>query len=180
MGEEVSVEIRPEGPEDYAAIYELNRAAFGQEAESILVEKIRRSPDFIPELSLVAVHDRRIVGHVLFSRIRVRIQDRPEQERAILSLAPMAVHPEFQSRGIGSTLVRRGLEIARDLGHKAVVVVGHPDYYPRFGFTPARARGLEAPFPVPDEAFMILELEPHGLDGLRGTLVYPPAFDDAG
>ncbi len=180
MSKEIAVEIRPEGPEDYAAIYEVNRAAFGQEAESILVEKIRRSPDFIPELSLVAVHDGRIVGHILFSLIRIRIKDRPDQERTVLSLAPMAVNPEFQSRGIGSALVRRGLEIARDLGRKVVVVVGHPDYYPRFGFSPARVKGLEAPFPVPDEAFMALELEPHGLEGLRGTLVYPPAFDDAG
>ena len=180
MDNEISVQIRPERPEDYAAVDEVNRVAFGQEAESILVEKIRRSPDFIPELSLVAVHDGRVVGHILFSLIRVRIQNRPDQERPVLSLAPMAVNPEFQNRGIGSALVRRGLEIARDLAHKAVIVVGHPDYYPRFGFSPARAKGLEAPFPVPDEAFMALELEPHGLDGLRGTLVYPPAFDDVG
>jgi len=178
MSKEIAVEIKPERPEDYADIYELNRAAFGEEGESILVEKIRRSADFIPGLSLVAIHDGRIVGHILFSLIRVRIQDHPDEEKPILSLAPMAVLPEFQSRGIGSALVRRGLEIARDLGHKAVVVVGHPDYYPRFGFTPARPKGLEAPFPVPDEAFMTLELEPHGLDGLTGTLVYPSAFDE--
>jgi len=180
MSKEIAVQIRPEDPGDYAAVYEVNRAAFGQEAESILVEKIRRSPDFIPELSLVAAHDGRIVGHILFSLIRVRIQDQPDQERPVLSLAPMAVHPEFQSRGIGSALVRRGLEIARDLGHTVVVVVGHADYYPRFGFAPARAKGLEAPFPVPDEAFMTLELEPYGLEGLNGMLAYPPAFDDAG
>jgi putative acetyltransferase len=179
MGKEISVQIRPERPGDYDAIHEVNAAAFGQEAEAVLVEKVRRSPDFIPGLSLVAVHDGRVVGHILFSLIRVRIQNEPDQERPILSLAPMAVRPELQGRGIGSALVQRGLEIARDLGCQAVVVVGHPDYYPRFGFSPARPKGLEAPFPVPDGAFMALELEPHCLDGLRGTLVYPPAFDNA-
>jgi putative acetyltransferase len=178
MSKEIVVEIRPERPEDYAAIHEVNLAAFGEEGESLLIEKIRQSEDFIPGLSLVAVYDGQVVGHILFSLIRVAVPGRPDREQAILSLAPMAVLPEFQGRGIGSAMVRRGLEIARELGHKAVVVVGHPDYYPRFGFSPARAKGLEAPFPVPDEAFMALELEPDGLEGLTGMLVYPSAFDE--
>jgi putative acetyltransferase len=91
----------------------------------------------------------------------------------------MAVHPDFQNRGIGSALVRQGLEICRDLGHAVVVVVGHPDYYPRFAFTSARAQGLEAPFPVPDEAFLAIELVPGSLRGVKGSVVYPPAFEEA-
>ena len=94
-----------------------------------------------------------------------------------LALAPMAVHPEFQSQGIGSRLVREGLERCRNLGHRIVVVVGHPEFYPRFGFTPARAKGLEAPFPVPDEAFMVTELVPGALDGVSGMIVYPAPFE---
>jgi putative acetyltransferase len=94
-----------------------------------------------------------------------------------LALAPMAVHPEFQNQGIGSRLVMEGLERYRSLGHRIVVVLGHPKYYPRFGFTSARAKGLEAPFPVPDEAFMVAELVPGGLDTVSGMTVYPAPFE---
>jgi putative acetyltransferase len=90
----------------------------------------------------------------------------------------MAVHPEFQNRGIGSELVRQGLERCRKLGYKVVIVVGHPTYYPRFGFISARAKGLETPFPVPDEAFMVIELTPGALNGISGMIIYPPAFEE--
>lgn len=95
-----------------------------------------------------------------------------------LALAPMAVRPEYQNQGIGSELVRHGLRQCRDLGHKVIVVVGHPEYYPRFGFSLARAKGLEAPFPVPDEAFLVLELVPDALEGIKGVVNYPPEFAD--
>ncbi|MFZ2053831.1 MAG: N-acetyltransferase [Candidatus Aminicenantales bacterium] len=172
-------EIQPEGPEDAAGIRKVNRLAFGGEAESFLVEEVRRSPGFIPELSLVAVRQARVVGHILFSRIMIVPYDRPDQPVPALALAPMAVHPDFQKQGIGSALARRGLEVCRELGHEIVVVVGHPAYYPRFGFAPARAMGLEAPFPVPDEAFLAMELMPGALSGVRGMVVYPPAFEEA-
>jgi len=94
-----------------------------------------------------------------------------------LALAPLAVHPEFQNQGIGSRLVGEGLARCRNLGHKIVVVVGHPEFYPRFGFTSARAKGLEAPFPVPDEAFMVTKLVPRALDGVSGMIVYPAPFE---
>ena len=90
----------------------------------------------------------------------------------------MAVHPEFQHQGIGSELVRKGLERCGRLGHRIVIVVGHPSYYPRFGFISARSKGLEAPFPVPDEAFMVMEFVPGSLDGVSGTVVYSDPFNN--
>jgi len=169
------ISVRPERPEDRPAIFDVNRQAFAQENEARLVEALRESSAFIPELSLVALEGSRIVGHILFTRITVR--DESEAHEA-LALAPMAVLPEFQKRGIGSALVRRGLDEARGLGHRAVIVVGHPDYYPRFGFAPARALGINPPFEVPSEAFLALELLPGALSGIRGVVKYPPPFDE--
>lgn len=168
------ITIRPETAEDYAAIHEVNALAFGQEIEPLLVENLRQLPDFIPALSLVAVEDGQVVGHILFSPFVIETKDGAVPA---LTLAPLAVRPEFQNQGIGSALVRRGLEECRRLGHRIVVVVGHPPYYPRFGFSPARAQGLEAPFPVPDEAFMVLELAPGALEGVAGMVRFPPPFD---
>jgi putative acetyltransferase len=168
------LEIRAETEEDREAIFQVNRLAFGQDDEAWLVDNLRDSDDFIYELSLVAVKEGKVVGHILFSPIAI------ETERGlvrVLSLAPMAVLPEFQRQGIGSELVRKGLEESRCYGHEVVVVVGHPEYYPRFGFSPARAKGLEAPFEVPDEAFMVLELKAGALEGIKGMIKYPPAFD---
>jgi putative acetyltransferase len=95
-----------------------------------------------------------------------------------LSLAPIAVHSKFQNQGIGSELVRQGLERGGNQGHKIVVVVGHPQYYPRFGFSSARAKGLEAPFAFADETFMVLELSPGALRDMKGMVTYPPEFLD--
>jgi len=173
-GEWSVISIRSETPEDYAGIHEVNALAFGREDEARLVEAVRASPDFIPALSLVAVEDGRVVGHALFSPIHV---ETPTGVVAILALAPVAVRPERQNQGIGSRLIRRGLDECRRLSHAVVNVVGHPNYYPRFGFSPARALGLEAPFPVPDEAFMVLELAPGALADVKGRVRYPPAFE---
>jgi len=167
--------IRPETAEDYAAIREVNRLAFGREVEPRLVEALRRLPEFIPELSLVAIEAGQIVGHILFSPLVIETQ---EGAVPAVALATLAVRPEFQNQGVGSELVRDGLERCRSLGHRIVVVVGHPKYYPRFGFSPARARGLEAPFPVPDEAFLALEFVPGALDGIVGVVTYPPPFGE--
>lgn len=169
------ITIRPEGQEDCTAIDEVNREAFGRENEARLVGNLRKSVNFIPELSLVAVKDGSVVGHILFSPIAIQMGN---GRLPALALAPMAVRPECQNQGIGSQLVRHGLRQCRDLGHKVIVVVGHPEYYPRFGFTPARAKGLEVPFPVPDEAFLVLELVPDALEGINGVVNYPSEFDD--
>jgi putative acetyltransferase len=169
------ITIRPERTEDYTAIHEIHILAFGRENEARLVKKIRGRDDFVPDLSLVAVKKGEVVGHILFSRITIQSN---AGSFPALALAPMAVHPKFQNRGIGSELVRQGLECCQNQGHEIVVVVGHPKYYPRLGFTPARAKGLKAPFAVPDKAFMVLELSLGALHGSTGMVTYPQEFLD--
>ncbi|NQT13772.1 MAG: N-acetyltransferase [Planctomycetes bacterium] len=168
--------VRPETPDDHRAVYQVNAAAFGRETEADLVEALRTSPGFIPELSLVAEVGGRVVGHVLFSRLTIRTRRGP---LAALTLAPMAVLPEHQRQGIGSRLVREGLEACRRLGHPRVVVIGHPDFYPRFGFRPARARGLEPPCDLPPEAFLLWEADPEDVQAIAGTVEFPSVFDEA-
>jgi len=166
--------FRAETEDDYADIYEVNWQAFGRAAEGRLVNMLRESEHCVPGLSLVAVKDGRVVGHILFTRLAIETQGGRFEA---LSLAPLAVMPAFQGQGIGSGLVTEGLKACKRLGFKAVVVVGHPDYYPRFGFSSARAKGLDAPFPVPDEAFMVQELVPGALDGIRGIIRLPAEFE---
>jgi putative acetyltransferase len=135
---------------------------------------LRETEHYVPGLSLVAVKDGRVVGHVLITRLAIETQGGLFDA---LSLAPVAVMPAFQSQGIGSGLVTEGLKACKKLGFKAIVVFGHPDYYPRFGFLSARAKGLDAPFPVPDEVFMVHELVPGALDGIRGITRLPKEFE---
>ena len=168
-------ELRPEQPDDYAAIDEVNRAAFGQEAEGRLVAAIRDADGFDPALSLVAIRDNRVVGHILFSPILIETD---AGDVPALALAPMAVLPEYQRRGIGSELVRGGLDACRERGHRIVVVLGHPDFYPRFGFTPAGRHGVRCPFDVPEEVFVVLGLHAGALCGTTGVVRYPPAFNE--
>jgi len=167
--------IRPEKKKDYTAIHSVNELAFGGRDEANLIQALRKSDGFIPELSLVAVQKGEVIGHILFSPIVIK-----SKERVIsaLALAPMAVHPKFKNKGVGSRLVRRGLEDCQRLGYKIVVVIGHPGYYSRFGFLPARDKGLKVAFSVPDEAFMVLELVPGALDVTQGEIKYPPAFGE--
>ncbi len=165
--------IRAERVEDYGAIAEVNRLAFGQENEARLVEAIRNAPGFNPKLSLVAIRNDRVVGHILFSPIVI---ESGQVSHPALALAPMAVVPDFQRQGIGSGLVNAVLEECGSLGHIIVVVLGHPEYYPRFGFERASAFDIQAPFDVPDEALMVLALTTGGLDGSGGVVRYPDAF----
>ncbi len=168
--------IRPEQTSDIPAIYEVNHLAFGQPEEAILVDKLRSSDAFIPALSLVAVHEDAIVGHILFTKIKIK----DEQGNAYdsLALAPMAVRPGFQNQGVGGQLIRFGLEQAKALGHASVIVLGHEHYYPRFGFVPAEKWRIKAPFEVPSPAFMGIELMPGALENVHGTVVYAKAFDE--
>ena len=168
------VTVLSETKEFYPAIHEVNVLAFGRESEARLVERLRESTDFIQELSLVALKEGRVVGHILFSPVSIETE---AGTFPALALAPMAVHPGYQNQGIGSQLVRQELDHCRKLGHKVVILVGHPEYYPRFGFILAKSKRLVAPFPVPDEAFMVIELERGALDGIAGMVKYPAEFD---
>jgi len=166
--------VRAEEPGDISGIGNVARAAFGRDDEVLLIRALRDAGNFNPVLSRVVVLDGAVVGHVLFPDIA--IVNGAEMIPA-LALAPVAVHPAFQRRGIGSLLIRDGLAICRALGHRLVIVLGHPAYYSRFGFCPAGRSGISAPFPAPDDAFMALPLVPDALIGVHGTVRYPAAFD---
>jgi len=166
----MDVLVRAEQPQDTDAVREINTLAFGGTLEARLVDALRGAAGAI---SLVATTDGRAVGHILFTPITI---DPPSTTKAVAGLAPMAVHPEFQRAGIGTRLVRAGLEECRRHGYAAIVVVGHPEYYPRFGFVQGHTKNLACEFEVPPEVFMVLELEAGALDGCRGVIRYRPEF----
>lgn len=168
--------LRQEIPDDFIEVFEVNRAAFGQENEAKLVDSLRSNPKvFVPELSIVATEHNKIVGHILFTKINIK--DNKGNINISLGLAPMAVKPELQKNGIGGQLIRKGLETAKDLGFKSVIVLGHENYYPKFGFEPAKKWNIKAPFDVPSNAFMAIELQPGGLKNISGTVIYPKEFE---
>jgi putative acetyltransferase len=163
--------IRRENPADIDAIHGINAAAFESSAEARLVDRLRTEAR--PFLSLVAELDGEVVGHILFTPVRLDDAD----VLNLMGLAPMAVAVDRQNQGIGSALVEAGLALCRDSGAGAVVVLGHPAYYPRFGFQPAADFGLRSEYDVPDEAFLLRELQAGYLQGHSGTLRYHPAFN---
>lgn len=165
------VNIRAETADDYAAVRRVNEAAFGRPAEANLVDALRESAR--PHISLVAVKAGQVVGHIFFSPVSIESE---ASSFVALGLAPMAVLPEYQRDGIGSQLVRRGLEECRLLGHDVVVVLGHPAFYPRFGFMTAREKGLTSEYDVPDEVLMVAELRTGALAGRRGVVKYQAEF----
>ena len=165
--------IRPERPEDAARVREVNQLAFGQPAEADLVDKLRAN--CAESLSLVA-EDHEVVAHILFTPVAVESAGR----RVVgMGLAPMAVLPNRQRQGIGSRLVQRGLEVLRERGCPFVVVVGHAEYYPRFGFEPASKHGLASQWEgMPDEAFMVLVLDAPGMTAVSGVARYRDEFNE--
>ncbi len=170
--EEKDVLIRPETTVDHEAIRQVNRLAFGQCAEARLVDALREGG--YVRLSLVAERDGQIVGHILFCDLTILTE---VGTVPALALAPLAVLPPFQRQGIGSALVTRSLEVCRDQGHRIVIVLGHPDYYPRFGFTHELAARLESPY-SDKPSFMAMELVPGALAGVAGQVQYPPPFSE--
>ena len=161
--------VPEEIPEDYEPIRNLNRLAFGGNEEAELVDRLRSASLVV--LSLVAIDNDEIVGHILFSDLPIETD---QGGIDAVSLAPMAVHPKWQRQGIGSALVRQGLEICRERGKATVVVLGYPGYYPRFGFSAELAKNLDGPFS--GDAWMALELKKGALDDVKGTVRYPEAF----
>ena len=170
----VDVTITPETEGDFDGITRLHNLAFNQTEEGELVKRLRKTSSFISELSLVAKIGREVVGHILFHPIRIKTET---GECNSLALAPMSIHPDCQNTGIGSSLVRKGLATAKRLGFHSVLVVGHPRYYPRFGFKPANKWGISPPSEVPDNAFFAVELVKNGLKDCGGTVEYPKEFN---
>lgn len=165
------ITIRPELADDAPQVRRVNELAFGQPLEANIVDAVRAAG--AATLSLVAVRDHEIVGHILFSPVTIT---GPDGEHTAIGLAPMAVLPSAQNDGIGSRLVRAGLDQLRAAGHAVVVVLGHPAYYPRFGFVRASIHGLRYGHDVPDEAFMVTSLVP-GHPIPAGTVRYRPEID---
>jgi putative acetyltransferase len=167
---ERAVLIRAEQEKDWVRVRTLNASAFETPAEAELVDALRRQAR--PIVSLVADEGGEVVGHIMFSP--VSLSGYPD--RRIMGLAPMPVASERQRRGIGGLLVRGGLEQCRQLGFGAVVVLGHPEYYPRFGFSPAARFGIRCEWDTAAEAFVLMELLPGYLRGVSGTAKYHAAF----
>lgn len=167
--------IRTECEKDYNDVFKLNYEAFrNREDEPKLIERIRLSPQFIPDLSIVAEKNGEIVGHILLSKAEV-INDDCNHE--VIVLAPIAVKPSLQKQGIGGLLIQEGLNRCKDLGYGMVLLIGHPTYYPKFGFKPARGFGLELKqFKVSYEVFMVCEIIEGELGKIKGELRYPETF----
>lgn len=164
--------IRAEEDKDRAAVRALVAEEFDTGGEADLVDALREHAQSL--VSLVAESEGEVIGHAMFSPVTLE----GDANARIMGLAPLAVAPGHQGQGVGSALVRAGLERCRELGFEAVVVLGHTNYYPRFGFSAAVGFGLHSEYNVPDEAFMAMELTPGALDGKSGTVKYHAAFSD--
>jgi len=164
--------IRAETPEDNESVHRVNELAFSTPSEANLVDALRKTAR--PYISLVAIDEEQAVGHIFFSPVTI---ESATDSFTAMGLAPMAVLPERQRQRIGSLLVREGLKECQRIGHDVVVVLGHPEYYPRFGFVRASSKALRSEYDVADEVFMVAELTPDALRGRVGLVRYHPAFN---
>jgi putative acetyltransferase len=164
----VLIEIREERPDDVAAVRDLNRRAFGQDQESNIVDALRANGAAL--LSLVATLNDRLVGHIMYSPLTI------DGKLEGAALGPMAVIPERQRQGIGSKLIEAGNQKLKDAGCPFIIVVGHADYYPRFGFRPASEHGIKCQWDVPDDVFMLLVLDEAKMEGVSGLAKYRHEF----
>lgn len=163
--------IRAESEKDYAAIRDVVEQAFEQPQEATLVEALRALAS--PFISLVAEEDGEIIGHILFTPVTVESE---EGSFEAIGLAPLAVRPDHQRRGVGGKLVVAGLDACLQRGFDLIFVLGHAHYYPRFGFIPAIRKGFTCEYPVPEDVFMVAELRAGAAGGRRGLVKYHPAF----
>lgn len=168
-----NIKIRSEETKDYSDIFQVNSLTFGRENEAELIEKIRNSDRYIPELSLVAELNNQVVGHIMFSYINLLNTEATK----VLALAPVAVLPEYQNRAIGTLLITTGLEIAEKIRVPMVIALGNPQFYNRFGFKPAINYGIQSPFDVEDEYFMVKFFK-SDRKIYKGKVIYPSAFQD--
>ena len=174
----MNIQIRQERSKDFHKVKLLLQAAFAQEphsnqSEHVLVGRLRNSSAFIPELTLVAVFQTELVGHILLTKITVQ-QEAVSHEG--LALAPVSVHPDYQRKGIGSQLIKEAHKRASALGYKFIVLIGHEDYYPKFGYEPAHLYGIQFPFEVPPQNAMVKALVEERRKGVTGRVQYPDAF----
>ena len=170
--------IRQEIKADFEEVESLIESAFKNEIysdhqEHFLVKRLRNSQSFIPELSLVALEKNQIAGHILLTKV---IIENKEQKFDSLALAPVSVHPKFQKKGIGKALIIDAHRKAEALGFKSVVLIGHKDYYPKFGYKIASKFGIQFPFDIPQENCMAIELVENGLNNVQGMVNYPKEF----
>jgi predicted N-acetyltransferase YhbS len=174
-----NITIRKETPDDYDDVIELTAKAFetmpfSEGDEDKLVARLRKASGFIPELSLVAELDGQLVGHILFTPLLIKNE---QDSFTSLVLGPVSVLPEFQKQGIGGQLIRAGHQRAVELGFQSVILIGHPEYYPRFGYKPASGWGIKTQIPLPsDDVFMAIELTEGALSKVSGTVIFPPEF----
>jgi putative acetyltransferase len=164
--------IRREKPQDKAAIRHINEQAFGGTGEANAIDALRDRGQLT--LSLVAVQDEVVIGHLLFTPATIETAD---HTWPALGLAPLSVLPAYQRQGIGTALMKAGLAECVRLGYERVIVLGHAEYYPRFGFVRASQYGIRPEWEVPDEAFMVLELQRGALDGVSGVAKYQPEWN---
>ena len=170
-----AIAIRAEAPEDVAAIEEVISRAYAEipysdHTEQVMVERLRSSSHFIPKLSLVALLDSQVVGHILLTRIAIQNTRRSVPS---LALAPLSVVPNYQGLGVGSSLVNAAHDQATDLGFQSIILVGIPGYYLRFGYEPMQQFDITVPFSVPDDQRLVRQLTPNALSGVHGMVQYP-------
>ncbi len=171
--------IRQEKTSDYKTVFDIIEEAFKNEPysdhkEQYLVEKLRKSNAFIPELSLVAELDGQVVGHILLTKIKINNKNESTDS---LALAPISVKPAFQKKGIGGKLIIESHRIAKAMGYQSIVLLGHEKYYPKFGYELASKYGVKIPFNAPDENCMVIELVKNGLQDVGGTVQYSRPFN---
>ena len=174
----MKIELRTETLKDYLVVETVVKAAFkdleiSDQTEHLLVQRLRKSSSFIPELSIVAESEGTIIGHILLTKALIRNDQKTVES---LALAPISVRPEYQKMGVGSKLILEAHKRAQSLGYTSITVVGHEDYYPRFGYEQIKTYGIQLPFSTPDENCMVVQLVPEALKGISGMFEYPKEF----